>query len=51
MTNKPITFTIARSLIEQAAAQGRTISVTVEGPRRILARLGEPTTKGKTNGK
>jgi hypothetical protein len=41
-----ITFSIARKLIEQAAAEGRTIKVTVQGPRRILARLGDPATKG-----
>jgi hypothetical protein len=35
----PITFTIARSLIQQAAEQGCAIKVTVQGPRRILARL------------
>lgn len=40
MTNdQPITFTIARSLIEQAAERGCTIQCTVKGPRSISARL------------
>lgn len=41
MTEPAITFTIARNLIAQAAEQGRTIKVTVQGPHRILARLGD----------
>lgn len=47
---KAITFTIARNLIAQAAEQGRTIKVTVQGPRRILARLGDTTTKEPSDG-
>jgi hypothetical protein len=51
VTDERIQFTIARSLVDQAAKQGRTISVTVEGPRRIRARLGpKPTTKEPTDG-
>lgn len=41
MAEPVITFTIARSLIAQAAAEGRTIKVTVQGKSRILARLGD----------
>lgn len=52
MSEPAIHFTIARSLIEQAADQGRTIKVTVEGPRRIFARLGDkPTTKEQDHGR
>jgi len=42
-----ITFTISRRLIAKAAEQGCGIKVTVQGPRRILARLDEDS-KGKT---
>jgi hypothetical protein len=43
VSDRPIRFTIARALVEQAARENRPIHVTVSGPYRILARLGEPT--------
>lgn len=42
---RPITFTVARSLVERAAQQDRAIIVTVKGPTSIHARLGEPHSK------